>query len=156
MSCNCENCSARREGRSTITYRTYASGGVVKAELADTTFDAVSLICRLVEKADMKTMGLDGVYENVLLDSSYRGKARANMAEGDVFNEEIGKDMAKGRALEKYHRAMDKKVCAALQDARRLVATIEHYCEKKSIDISEVPTVEDIKRSHFTGHYTHK
>lgn len=45
MSCNCENCSARREGRSTITYRTYASGGVVKAELADTTFDAFSSKC---------------------------------------------------------------------------------------------------------------
>lgn len=155
MSCNCKNCS-RREGRSTITYRTFASGGVVKAELGDTTFDAASLIARLVDKADMKTIGLEGIYTDVLLDSVYRGKARANMAEGDTFNEEIGKEMAKGRALEKYHRAMDRKVRMLLNDARRLVATVEHYCEKKSIDISDVPTVEDIKRSHFTGHYTHK
>lgn len=154
MSCNCENCCDRYH--STITYRTYTSGGVVKAELADTTFDAAALVCRLVEKADMKTINLDGIYDTLLLDPVYRGKARANTKEGDTFNEDIGREMAKGRALEKYHRAMDKKICNALADARRLVATIEHYCEKKSIDISKTPTVEDIKRSHFTGTFTHK
>lgn len=149
--CNdCKN-EAYRPSNSSIEYGVYEHGGVVKAEVTDTMFDAMHVINRLCEKADMKTISLEGIWENVLLDDSYRGKAKVNRADGDKFVEEIGMEFARGKALDKYHRAFDKKICAMLLDARVLVATIEHYCAKKSIDIEKIPSVDTIKKNRF-GH----
>lgn len=150
--CNdCKVNEAARPSNSSIAYGVYESGGVVKAEVTDTAFDAMHVITRLCEKADMKTISLEGIWENTLLENSYRGKAKVNHADGDKFVEDIGKEFARGKALDKYHRAFDKKLRAMLLDARVLVATIEHYCNKKSIDIENVPSVETISKKRF-GH----
>ena len=137
---------------SSLEYGIYTTGGVVKAEVTDTAFDAMHVIGRLCEKADMKTISLEGVWENVLLEDNYRGKAKVNNVDGDKFVEEMGKEIARGKALEKYHRAFDKKILAMLLDARVLVATIEHYCNKKSIDTTKIPSVKEISEKRFSGY----
>ena len=73
----CDNCKndISRPSNSSIAYGVYESGGVVKAEVTDTAFDAMHVITRLCEKADMKTISLEGIWENTLLENSYRGKA---------------------------------------------------------------------------------
>lgn len=147
----CDNCKndISRPSNSSIAYGVYESGGVVKAEVTDTAFDAMHVITRLCEKADMKTISLEGIWENTLLENSYRGKAKVNYADGDKFVEDIGKEFARGKALEKYHRAFDHKILAMLLDARVLVATIEHYCAKKSINTEKIPSIEAISKKRF-------
>ena len=88
----CDNCKndISRPSNSSIAYGVYESGGVVKAEVTDTAFDAMHVITRLCEKADMKTISLEGIWENTLLENSYRGKAKVNHADGDKFVEDIG------------------------------------------------------------------
>ena len=95
------------------------------------------------------TISLEGIWENTLLENSYRGKAKVNHADGDKFVEDIGKEFARGKALEKYHRAFDRKSLAMLLDARVLVATIEHYCAKKSINTEKIPSIEAISKKRF-------
>ena len=55
----CDNCKndISRPSNSSIAYGVYESGGVVKAEVTDTAFDAMHVITRLCEKADMKVFG---------------------------------------------------------------------------------------------------
>lgn len=143
---------AMEGSNSALDYKIYPSGGVVKAEVVGTMFDAMIVMNNLVEKANLKTLVLDGIWEESLLNSNYHGKAKVNILDGDMFNEEIGKEIARGKALEKYHRAFDKKILAMLTDARVLVATIEHYCKKKDIDMSKVPSVEELSKKRFDGY----
>ena len=147
MNCNC--CETNPNPQNYLTYATYEAGGVVKAELRGTTFDAANAIMRLCENADMKMVQLDGVSPDALMEYNYRGRAKVNKKDGDIFNEVIGQELARGKALHKYHKAYDKRICAFLADIRSLVATIEHYCAKKSIDISKVETVEELRMKRF-------
>lgn len=151
---NCAFCeeTAMEGSKSALDYKVYPSGGVVKAEVAGTMFDAMIVMNNLVEKANLKTLVLDGIWEETLLNSSYRGKAKVNTTDGDMFSEEIGKEIARGKALEKYHRAFDKKILTMLMDARVLVATIEHYCKKKDIDVSKIPSIEELSKKRFDGY----
>lgn len=80
----------------------------------------------------------------------YRGVAKCNTAEGDVYDEREGKLEAYKKVMKKYHRSLDANLRAFLADIRGLVAGVEHYLDKKGVDYSKVPSVEDYKKSRFT------
>ena len=80
---------------------------------------------------------------------SYRGVAKCNIDEGDVYDEKEGKLQAYKKAMSKYHKSLDSNLRTFLADVRGLVAGVEHYLEKKGIDYSKVPSVEEIKTNRF-------
>ena len=132
-----------------VIYRTYEQGGVVRAEIDDVKHDASEAIRRMMLNSDIKMIDTDLLYASdaAELDYSYYGKARVHSE--DEFDITEGENISRAKALEKYHRAYDKKILAFLKDARSLVATIEHYCEKKGIDTSSVLSVDGLKAARF-------
>ena len=126
---------------------------VVRASLNRTAFDAVQAVSRICHKIptsilefDVRTFG-----GNATINDAQIGKAKVNTAEGDTFDAEVGFKLARSRCLEKYHKAFDSRICMALEDARSMVAWLEHYCDKKQIDTSAIPTVDKIKEVSFRG-----
>lgn len=96
-------------------------------------------------------MGVDPVEgDNRLLTKNvYRGVAKCNTNEGDVYNEEEGKLQAYKKVMAKYHKNMDHDLCVFLDDVRNLAAGVEHYLDKKGVDYSKVSSVEEIKNIRF-------
>lgn len=83
--------------------------------------------------------------------NTYRSICKVNVAGGDVYSEEEGKSVAHGKVMKKYHKNLDSNLRAFLTDVRNLAAGVEHYLDKRSIDYSKVPTVEDVKNSRFSS-----
>lgn len=79
----------------------------------------------------------------------YRGVAKVNTTDGDVYDEAEGKLVAYKKVMNKYHKNLDTNLRTFLADVRGLVAGIEHYLEKKGVDYSKVPSVEEIKKHRF-------
>lgn len=79
----------------------------------------------------------------------YRGIAKCNTDEGDVYDEREGKLQAYKKVMGKYHKNLDANLRIFLADVRGLVAGIEHYLEKKGVDYSKVPSVEELKKQRF-------
>jgi len=141
-----------------IFYTKYSDGKVIKADLDDTMFDAIDVIEKIFRSTNPKSFFITTFFEDsrgfhikneMLLKDRYTGKAKCNTDEGDKVNEEIGKEYARGRCLERYRRAFDKRILTLLNDARALVACTEHYCERAGIDINQIDSVEQIKSHRF-------
>ena len=79
-----------------------------------------------------------------------RGVAKCNTNEGDVYDEREGKLEAYKKVMAKYHKNLDSNLRAFLADVRSLAAGVEHYLDKKNVDYSKVPSVEELKASRFT------
>lgn len=135
--------------RSTITYKVYKEGNIVKACLNDTTLDAEHIIANILSRANTKCVGAIPYYDSATLSASYKASARCNVKAGDAFNEEYGKELVRTRILERYHRDIHRHIRQSLEDLRVLVATMEHYCDKHDIDYSEVASVEELKINRF-------
>lgn len=139
------------ERPSGLSYTNY-NNRCIKAYLEETDCDAhlamTSIITKLIpgylrEKAITEIVSLLMGY--TFIKPSYMGKATLNIADGDTFDEEEGKRLAKERVLEKYHKDFDGKMIYALNMLRTFCAGVEHYCRKHNIDIDYVPTVSDIE-----------
>ena len=121
---------------------------VVRATLENTDYDAERSICKILCNVPTSVINFmvkprfSGCCE---MANSYVGKAKVNTDEGDTFDYEVGSKLARERCLDKYHKAFDSRVVWALEDARSLVAWIEHYAEKKNIDTSGVVSVDELK-----------
>lgn len=146
----CENCNVNENRPSGLTYESYADR-VVKAHLSNTEDDVNNVIDKILNKTNMKSIIAIPHWENMSLKDTYRGVAKLNITDGDVFNLEKGQDLAKARCLDKYHKNFDKKMSEFLRDIRELEATTIHYCMKKGISINSVPSVEEIAKKKFSG-----
>ena len=89
--------------------------------------------------------------KSMIMRDRYNGVAKVNTADGDVYNEEEGKNVAYEKVMKKYHKNLDSNLRVFLADVRGLAAGVEHYLDKKNVDYSNVPTVEDVKKSRFTS-----
>lgn len=138
------------KNNSTITYKVFKEGNIVKACLSNTEGDAYNIIDNVLNKANTKCVSAH-TYFNVILPENYKASARCNVKGGDAFNEEYGKELARSRVLERYHRDIHRYIRQALEDLRVLVATMEHYCDKHDIDYSEVASVEELKANRFSA-----
>ena len=88
--------------------------------------------------------------KSLVMKDRYRGVAKVNTSDGDIYDEAEGKLVAYKKVMNKYHKNLDANLRTFLADVRGLVAGIEHYLEKKGVDYSKVPSVEDIKKNRFT------
>ena len=88
--------------------------------------------------------------KSMIMRDRYNGVAKVNTADGDVYSEEEGKNVAYEKVMKKYHKNLDSNLRVFLADVRNLAAGVEHYLDKKGVDYSTVPTVEDVKNSRFT------
>lgn len=89
--------------------------------------------------------------KSMTMRNRYNGVAKVNTADGDVYSEEEGKSVAYEKVMKKYHKNLDSNLRVFLADVRNLAAGVEHYLDKKNVDYSNVPTVEDVKKSRFTS-----
>ena len=126
---------------------------VIRASLNGTAIDAIQAVSRICNKIPTSILEFNvRTYGGIaFIKDSYSGKAKVNTTEGDTFDAEVGSKLARSRCLEKYHKAFDSRICMALEDARSMVAWLEHYCDKKQIDTSAIPTVDKIKEVSFRG-----
>ena len=88
--------------------------------------------------------------KSMVMRDRYNGVAKVNTADGDIYSEEEGKNVAYEKVMKKYHKNLDSNLRVFLADVRNLAAGVEHYLDKKGVDYSTVPTVEDVKKSRFT------
>lgn len=158
--CDCSN-SQRPSG---LNYSIY-NDRCVKAKLEDTYCDAYKALRSVVAKVHKPFQYLPKIQEEditnftwALLDfrgikPSYTGKATVNLSDGDIFDEETGKSLAKKRVLDAYHKDFDASMCYALESLRTLIAGVEHYCEKHNIDISGVPNAYEIRNKIYNSGY---
>lgn len=93
----------------------------------------------------------DECKKTMIMRDRYNGVAKVNIADGDVYSEEEGKSVAYEKVMKKYHKNLDSNLRVFLADVRNLAAGVEHYLDKKGVDYSKVPTVEDVKKSRFTS-----
>ena len=89
--------------------------------------------------------------KSMIIRDRYNGVAKVNTAEGDIYSEEEGKNVAYEKVMKKYHKNLDSNLRVFLADVRNLAAGVEHYLDKKNVDYSNVPTVEDVKNIRFTS-----
>ena len=127
---------------------------VVRATLENTDYDAERSIRKILYSVPTSVIEFQvkpPFGGCTTMANSYVGKAKVNTDEGDTFDYEVGSKLARERCLDKYHKAFDSRIVWALEDARSLVAWIEHYAEKKNIDTSGVASVDELKEMYFRG-----
>ena len=76
----------------------------VVAVLENTRWDAYNKICKMVRDTDFCAAPRD----KYMMHSAYRAVVTCD--EKDEFNAEVGKKLAKERALEHYYAALDKRI----------------------------------------------
>lgn len=131
-----------------ITYNSIPQAGKTIATLDGCEGNMDALIWKLVIN-NSKYLGYIGDEGKLTLKPQYRGIVRVNTKDGDTWDEETGKLEAYKKVMRKYHKNMDKNLCAFLADVRGLCAGIEYYLDKKGVDYSKVPSVEGLKKSRF-------
>lgn len=135
-----------------ITYQHIPQAGKTIATLEGCGNNLENIIWKLVVN-NSKYLGFVGTNyrESSELEMSdrYRGIAKVNTAEGDVYDEAEGNTVAYKKVMRKYHKNLDSRLRLFLTDVRGLLAGIEYYLDKKGVDYSKVPSVEELKKNRF-------
>lgn len=143
---------ARERERYGITYRQYPVVGKTIATLSGCKNDADQIVEKITRN-NSKYFNFWPV--DFHMEESYRGIVVCNTAEGDVYDEREGRKEAYKKVMKKYHKDLERYLKGALKDARALVAGIEHYMDKKSIEYDTVAEVSELKAKKF-GNYQAK
>ena len=135
-----------------ISYRHIPQAGKTIATLEGCGNNLENIIWKLVLN-NSRYLGFIGINstdsKDLMMSDRYRGVAKVNTDDGDVYDETEGKNVAYKKVMHKYHKNLDSRLRAFLADVRGLLAGIEHYLDKKGVDYSKVPSVEDMKKSRF-------
>ena len=121
----------------------------VKARIANASFDAVAIMDKICANSGFKFAIIDTSSYNFMKDT-YECKAKCNTDDGDTFDLETGKKIARERVLERYHRDLDKSMQEFLKQIRVLEAHTLKYMDKHGIETVGVPTTEEIYEKSFT------
>lgn len=113
-------------------------------EVADNLFDETKY---LLFGVDEKT-GSDS-----LMKLTYTGVAKVNSECGDTYDANEGREVAKSKAVAKFRRDMQNKLCDLLADLYRAVASVEHYMDKHGYAYNDVPDVQNIKMTKYRDAY---
>lgn len=137
-----------------ITYQHIPHVGKTIATLEGCGDNLENIIWKLVVN-NSRYLGYIGVNteehkKSLVMKDRYRGVAKVNTTDGDVYDETEGKTVAYKKVMNKYHKNLDTNLRTFLADVRGLVAGVEHYLEKKGVDYSKVPSVEEIKKNRFS------
>lgn len=79
---------------------------IIICKITDCTFDAINLIEKF-ENCSYKFLNRDEA-DKYYINDSYVGKATCQ--DGDIYDEEFGKKLAKKKMLKKYHVARDRAI----------------------------------------------
>ena len=109
--------------------------GVYVTKLCDIKNDAYLAIDKLVE-SNSNFLFVCNSHSSLSIPESFRGKAKVNKDDGDTYVEEQGKKLATDRCMAKYHKSFDKKMNVFYNDLMNLVDAVEHYCEKRDINLT--------------------
>lgn len=129
-----------------VTIKQFPEYGKTIAVLSGTELNACNILNRIVNNLPEDSsifMNID--YDDVILRNQYKGVCKVNEKDGDTFNSEYGKDLARAKCMQRYHRDLDPILRKYLTDARKLVAAFEHYMWKHNIDFENVKSVEDMR-----------
>lgn len=114
-----------------LTYETYDEGRITKATLAGTELNVYLTIARLCEGSDFWPC-FDT--DDIRLRSLYRGVAKVN-PEYDQPNPQVGEELSRERAMEKYHRDFDRKFNFVMERLAALEARFLHYAERHQVEL---------------------
>lgn len=114
-----------------LTYETYDEGRITKATLAGTELNVYRTLTRLCEGSDFwPSIDLD----DIRLRSLYRGVAKVN-PEYDQPDHQVGEELSRERAMEKYHRDFDRKFNFVMERLAALEARFLHYAERHQVEL---------------------
>lgn len=114
-----------------LTYETYDEGRITKATLAGTELNVYLTIARLCEDSGFSPC-FD--FNDIELRPLYRGVAKVN-PEYDQPNPQVGEELSRERAMEKYHRDFDRKFNFAIERLSELQARFLHYAERHQVNL---------------------
>lgn len=144
---NSVNLMANVERDDGLKFATYPEAGVVKAKLIGVEENVLVAIAKILGNHS-KYLGV--TYDpDLILSGQFTGKARANFALGDTYDEKVGTTLARERCMSKYHKNFDKRMLKFLTDVRSVVAAVEHYCDTVGIDYSNTESITDIRSKRF-------
>lgn len=125
--------------------------GKTIARLDNCGCDAMNIVAKQLANCTHNTYRINHFGDVVYLADTYTAKSKLNVPSGDVYVEEEGKRIARERVLDKYHNDLNSALCDYLQDAREVVARLEHYMQKHNIDYTGVLTEAEIKSTKLSG-----
>ena len=114
-----------------LTYETYDEGRITKATLAGTELNVYLTIARLCGDSDFWPC-FDT--DDIRLRPFYRGVAKVN-PEYDQPNPQVGEELSRERAMEKYHRDFDRKFNFVMERLAALEARFLHYAERHQVEL---------------------
>lgn len=114
-----------------LTYETYDGGRITKATLAGTDLNVCRTIARLCRDSGFcPCFDIDDIQLRPL----YRGVAKVN-PEYDQPDPQVGEELSRERALEKYHRDFDRKFNFVMEQLAALEARFLHYAERHQVEL---------------------
>lgn len=114
-----------------LTYETYDEGRITKATLAGAELNVYLTLTRLCEDSDFwPIIDLD----DIRLRPLYRGVAKVN-PEYDQPDPQVGEELSRERAMEKYHRDFDRKFNFVMERLAALEARFLHYAERHQVEL---------------------
>ena len=116
-----------------VKYTVDRDNKVVIAELKDTMFDALYLVNeKFVQNV---TSGIEinvGVLpRNPKFEMNHKYKAVARLRDGDEWDEQRGKDVARNKLTEVYHNGMNKRLANYATYLRKIADNIDAYLAKQ-------------------------
>lgn len=114
-----------------LTYETYDGGRITKATLSGVHMNVYLTLQRLFKDSSFWPV-FDT--DELQLRPLYRGVAKVN-PEYDQPDPQVGEELARERALEKYHRDFDRKFNLIMERLAALEAKLLHYAERHQVDL---------------------
>lgn len=100
----------------------------VVAILKGTRFDALKSVAKCVDNNYNVSFGTDESGYSILISDMFVGKAKCS--DDDVFDESIGKYIAKKKCMEKYYRAKDNAIKQWYSRAKDRMNRVEYFIKK--------------------------
>lgn len=112
-----------------VEYVVKKEEGIVVALLKDCDFDVYSDLAK--RDLDVALLSEMDDHIHLIINSTYKGVAR--LSEGDVWDEEFGKELAKTKAVNKYLMAKKKALLKFVSNSyifKQILALDDYYSEK--------------------------
>ena len=102
-----------------------APGNKTIAVLDGTRYDAINKIVKLTGESDVCLF-----CDKYMMPDTFRVETRCH--EGDVFNEEIGRKIAKAKLMKKYYKCFDRKMAMFKVSMDRLNNRVDDFFNDKT------------------------
>ena len=140
-----------------LTFQEFPAIGKTICTLYSDPYAFSSLAEKLVEdETDITLDEMTKLYPPYQLHSTYTGVSKVNENEGDMYDPQVGRDIAKSKAIDKFQRAMKGNLRYLLAELNRAVASVEHYMDIHGINYDDVINVHHVKATKYRDAYPDK